>query len=72
LRKNLENAHSAEADTVATYEILKAQLDRYEDLENDMKSLSEFTTRKKSVNFAGFIAINADGKERDFYVRKKK
>ncbi|WP_395053551.1 exonuclease domain-containing protein [Flavobacterium sp.] len=61
--KTLENAHSAEADTMATYEILKAQLDRYEDLENDMKSLSEFTTRKKSVDFAGFIAINADGKE---------
>jgi DNA polymerase III subunit epsilon len=61
--KALENAHSAEADTMATYEILKAQLDRYEDLENDMKSLAEFTTRKKSVDFAGFIAINADGKE---------
>ena len=61
--KALENAHSAEADTMATYEILKAQLDRYEDLENDMKSLAEFTTRKKSVDFAGFIAINSDGKE---------
>jgi DNA polymerase-3 subunit epsilon len=41
-----ENAHSAEADTIATYEILKAQLDRYPELENDMKSLSEFTERK--------------------------
>ncbi len=60
---SLENAHSAEADTMATYEILKAQLDRYEDLENDMKALSEFTTRKKSVDFAGFIALNAEGKE---------
>ncbi len=60
---NLENAHSAEADTMATYEILKAQLDRYSDLENDMKSLSEFTTRKKSVDFAGFIALNNEGKE---------
>lgn len=59
----LENAHSAEADTMATYEILKAQLDRYDDLENDMKSLAEFTTRKKSVDFAGFIALNAEGKE---------
>ncbi|MFN4199280.1 MAG: exonuclease domain-containing protein, partial [Flavobacterium sp.] len=56
--KTLENAHSAEADTVATYEILKAQLERYENLENDMKSLSEFTTRKKSVDFAGFIALD--------------
>ncbi|MDM1397512.1 3'-5' exonuclease [Myroides odoratimimus] len=61
--KSLDNAHSAAADTNATYEILKAQLDRYEDLENDMKSLSEFTTRKKSVDFAGFIALNEEGKE---------
>ncbi|WP_136668352.1 3'-5' exonuclease [Flavobacterium sp. H122] len=61
--ESLENAHSAEADTHATYEILKAQLDRYPDLENDMKSLSEFTTRKKSVDFAGFIAFNEDGQE---------
>jgi hypothetical protein len=48
---------------------LKAQLDRYENLENDMKSLSEFTTRKKSVDFAGFIGLNKDGK-RNFYFRK--
>ena len=61
--ESLENAHSAEADTMATYEILKAQLDRYDDLDNDMKWLSEFTTRKKSVDFAGFIALNKDGKE---------
>ncbi|MBU3681839.1 MAG: 3'-5' exonuclease [Flavobacterium sp.] len=61
--KSLENAHSAEADTMATYEILKAQLDRYPDLENDMKSLSEFTTRKKSVDFAGFIAMDSEGQE---------
>ncbi|MBC7524575.1 MAG: 3'-5' exonuclease [Flavobacterium sp.] len=59
----LQNAHSAEADTMATYEILKAQLDRYKNLENDMKSLSEFTTRKKSLDFAGFIALNNDGNE---------
>jgi DNA polymerase-3 subunit epsilon len=61
--ESLENAHSAEADTMATYEILKAQLDRYDDLDNDMKWLSEFTTRKKSVDFAGFIALNNEGKE---------
>ncbi len=61
--QTLDNAHSAEADTMATYEILKAQLDRYPELENDMKTLSEFTTRKKSVDFAGFIALNADGQE---------
>jgi DNA polymerase III subunit epsilon len=61
--QSLENAHSAEADTNATYEILKAQLDRYNDLENDMNFLSEFTTRKKNVDFAGFIALNKEGKE---------
>lgn len=61
--QSLENAHSAEADTMATYEILKAQLDRYSELQNDMKSLSEFTTRKKSVDFAGFIALNDKGQE---------
>jgi DNA polymerase-3 subunit epsilon len=61
--QTLENAHSAEADTMATYEILKAQLDRYPELDNDMKSLSEFTTRKKSVDFAGFIALNDKGQE---------
>jgi DNA polymerase-3 subunit epsilon len=60
---SLENAHSAEADTIATYEVLKAQLDRYDDLENDAKWLSEFTTRKKSLDFAGFIALNNEGKE---------
>ena len=59
----MENAHSAAVDTNATYEILKAQLDRYEDLENDIKSLSEFTTRKKAVDFAGFIGLNDKGEE---------
>lgn len=61
--QSLENAHSAEADTNATYEILKAQLERYPDLENDMKTLSEYTTRKKSVDFAGFIILDKDGEE---------
>ncbi len=61
--KSLENAHSAEADTMATYEILKAQLDRYPELENDMKSLAEFTTRKRSADFAGFILYDQDGEE---------
>ncbi|MBS9462679.1 3'-5' exonuclease [Flagellimonas sp. 389] len=56
--KNLEDAHSAEADTLATYEVLLAQLDRYPELENNMKKLSEFTTRKQSLDFAGFIGVN--------------
>ena len=61
--KSLENAHSAAADTMATYEILKAQLERYPELVNDMKSLSEFTTRKKIADFAGMIAFDKDGDE---------
>ena len=59
----LENAHTAEADTMATYEILKAQLDRYPDLENDIKTLSEFSTRKKNADFAGMIAFDKDNNE---------
>ncbi|WP_396177045.1 exonuclease domain-containing protein [Flavobacterium sp.] len=61
--ETLENAHSAEADTMATYEILKSQLERYEDLPREMKSLSEYTTRKKTADFAGFIVIDKDGEE---------
>ena len=61
--ENLENAHSANADTMATYEVLKAQLDRYDDLENDVKWLSEFTTRKKIADFAGMIAFDKDDEE---------
>jgi len=61
--KTLENAHSAEADTTATYEILKAQLERYPELQNDMKALSEFTTRKKIADFAGMIAFDQDDEE---------
>lgn len=56
--KSLENAHSAEADTLATYEVLLAQLKRYPELENNVKKLSEFTTRRQSLDFAGFIGVN--------------
>lgn len=61
--KDLTNAHSAAADTNATYEVLLSQLDRYPELENNIKKLSEFTTRKKSVDFAGFIGMNKEGEE---------
>lgn len=56
--KDLIDAHSAEADTRATYEILKAQLDRYEDLKNDVGYLSEFSTRTRNVDYAGRIVFN--------------
>lgn len=57
--KNLENAHSAEADTLATYEILKAQLDRYHDtLKNDVSFLADFSNRNKLLDYAGRIILN--------------
>ena len=61
--KDLENAHSAEADTNATYEVLKAQLDKYPELENDTKFLAEFSSRKQFADFAAFISYNAEGVE---------
>lgn len=57
--KNLEEAHSALADTRATYEVLKAQLDRYEGaLENDVDFLSKFSMQNKNVDLAGRIIYN--------------
>ncbi|GGX09059.1 3'-5' exonuclease [Aquimarina muelleri] len=61
--KDLTDAHSAEADTLATYEVLKSQLDKYPELENDTKFLAEFSSRKQFADFAGFITYNEDGKE---------
>ena len=62
--KNLEDAHTAEADTRATYEVLKAQLDHYPDvLENDIAFLSEYSCHNKNVDFAGRIVYNEQGVE---------
>ncbi|MBS3738066.1 3'-5' exonuclease [Mesohalobacter halotolerans] len=61
--KNLTDAHSAEADTNATYEVLKSQLDRYEDLENNTKWLAEFSAHKKFADFAGMVQYNKNGEE---------
>ena len=62
--KNLEDAHTAEADTRATYEVLKAQLDKYPDvLENDVNFLSEYSSYSKNVDFAGRIVLNDNGVE---------
>ena len=61
--KNLEDAHTAEADTRATYEVLKSQLDRYENLPNDVAALAEFSTHNKNVDFAGRIVYNDKGEE---------
>ncbi|MCC8134930.1 MAG: 3'-5' exonuclease [Tannerellaceae bacterium] len=61
--KTLENAHTAEADTYATYEILQAQLDRYPELQNDVNHLSQFSSFNNNVDFAGRMIYNEDGKE---------
>lgn len=61
--KTLENAHSAEADTRATYEILQSQLDRYPDLENEVSFLSEYSAFTNNVDFAGRIIYNEQKKE---------
>jgi DNA polymerase-3 subunit epsilon len=62
--KDLEDAHTAEADTRATYEVLKAQLDHYpEELVNDINFLSEYSCHTKNVDFAGRIVYNEQGVE---------
>jgi DNA polymerase-3 subunit epsilon len=59
----LTNAHSADADTRATYEVLKAQLDRYPDLSNDINALSEFSTQERFVDFSGRIIYDKNDVE---------
>lgn len=74
--KDLENAHSAEADAIATYEILKSQLARYENVEyltpdgstckpivNDMKALHDFSSQNRNVDLAGHIIYNSNDVE---------
>lgn len=61
--KNLDDAHSAEADTRATYEVLMGQLDRYPELENDMAFLAEFSSFNKNVDFAGRMIYDENGVE---------
>lgn len=74
--KNLENAHTAEADTRATFEVLKKQIERYENVEldddkgkkyhpvlNDMTQLHKLSNRNRNVDFAGRIVYNENGVE---------
>jgi DNA polymerase-3 subunit epsilon len=76
LDKELINAHAAEADTIATFEVLEAQLDKYKDKEftdrdgnvstpviNDMQALQEFSNYNKNADLMGQIIFNKDGKE---------
>jgi DNA polymerase-3 subunit epsilon len=61
--KDLVGAHGAEADTLATYEILEAQLDRYPELQNDIEFLAKFTAQNNNVDFAGRMIYNDKGEE---------
>jgi DNA polymerase-3 subunit epsilon len=62
-RKELEGAHGSKADTAATYEVLKSQLDRYNDLENDVEKLADFSSFNSNVDFAGRIILDEKGVE---------
>ncbi len=61
--KDLEGAHNAMNDVRATYEVLLSQLDKYNDLKNNVNFLSDFTTRRKFADFAGFIVYDDNGEE---------
>lgn len=61
--KELTEAHSSKADTQATYEILKAQLDHYPELENDVEVLAEFSSYNQNVDFAGRIIYDENKNE---------
>lgn len=61
--KDLTDAHSAEADTLATYEVLMAQLERYTDLENDIDMLADYSARGETVDYAGRIVYDDKGVE---------
>lgn len=56
--KELDGAHSANADTRATYEVLKAQLDHYDDLPNDIQQLSDYSSPSRNVDLMGRIVLN--------------
>ena len=62
-KKELAGAHGSKADTSATFEVLKCQLDRYTDLENDIEKLAEYSSFNNNVDFAGRIILDEKGVE---------
>ena len=58
---DLTNAHSAEADTRATLEVLKAQVEKYDNLDGNVEMLSDFSKRGNAVDFAGHIVEGENG-----------
>ncbi|OVE62827.1 3'-5' exonuclease [Chryseobacterium mucoviscidosis] len=61
--KTLENAHSAEADVMATFEVLDAQVGKYDDVPNEIAELSNFSSQNKFADLAGMIHFNENGQE---------
>ena len=61
--KDLANAHSAEADTMATYEVLESQIERYGDIGATVEELAEFSSNGPIVDFAGRLSLNDKGEE---------
>ena len=61
--KELKNAHNAMADTIATWEVLESQLEKYKDLEPNAQFLSEFSRNSahQTLDFAGRLAVNNEG-----------
>ena len=58
--KELHDAHSAEADAIATWEILEAQLTRYTHLGNSLDTILQFTGEEKFVDFARRFVMDND------------
>ena len=61
--KDLVDAHSAEADTLATFEVLEAQIERYPDIGDTVEALAEFSAGKPIVDFAGRMTLDDKGQE---------
>jgi len=59
--QELTDAHSALADTQATHDVLLSQLERYEELEPNVAFLNDFSTRRKTADFAGFVVYDKAG-----------
>jgi DNA polymerase-3 subunit epsilon len=62
-KKTLENAHSAEADVLATFEVLDAQVGHYEDLPKEIAGLSDFSFHNRFADLAGMIHFNEKEQE---------
>jgi DNA polymerase-3 subunit epsilon len=62
-KKDLENAHSAEADVLATFEVLDAQVGHYDELPKEIAGLSDFSFHSKFADLAGMIHFDENDNE---------